>query len=113
MDFIDTLEFVAEMDRSSGSHEFDLMRVFKSKETGRLFYGADSGCSCPSPFERVSSLADLTPITDSPDSWASFVRAAEEFPGPKENWGNQIGAKEIQDFIAKVKAALGETSNAR
>lgn len=36
---------------NGGSYEFDMAVLWKHDATGRLFYGFDSGCSCPAPFE--------------------------------------------------------------
>ncbi len=44
------LEIVTESD-CAGSYEFDMFVVWRHKESGLLFYGTDSGCSCPTPFE--------------------------------------------------------------
>lgn len=66
------LEPVATIDFSDGYYQFDYLAVWREKETGRLFYAEDSGCSCPSPFEGISSIADLTPV-GSPDEIYSRV----------------------------------------
>jgi hypothetical protein len=47
------LELVGEVDFSDGNYQFDLTVVFRDRDTGALFYGSDSGCSCPAPFEDV------------------------------------------------------------
>lgn len=103
---IDKLETVWQIDRSSGSYEFDYMTVFRDKATGKLYYGTDSGCSCPSPYESVSSLADLEAITDAPDSLDSFVRAAKAFRRDSK----YLKAEEVAQFIQKVKDAAGATN---
>lgn len=52
------LEFVGQVDWSSGMSEFDLTVVWKSATTDDLWYmGRDSGCSCPSPFENGGLLS--------------------------------------------------------
>lgn len=55
------LTTVGELDYSSGSYEFDLTAVWVDDQKN-LYYGDDSGCSCPSPFEGVG-LNDLTKAT--------------------------------------------------
>lgn len=52
------LELVAEEDWG-GSYEFDIRVVWLHKKSGELYTARDSGCSCPSPFENYTSLADL------------------------------------------------------
>lgn len=58
------LEVVADIDKSSGSYEFDTFAIWKDK-AGLYYWDNDAGCSCPSPFEdsdlsnvRVGSLKD-------------------------------------------------------
>jgi hypothetical protein len=55
------LTTVGEIDYSDGCYQFDLTVVWRDAH-GRLFYGDDSGCSCPSPFEDMG-LTDLTVCT--------------------------------------------------
>lgn len=55
------LSIVDELDERDLSYEFNMFVVWKHTD-GRLFYGIDSGCSCPSPFEDYHSLDDLTEI---------------------------------------------------
>ena len=43
------------------SYEFDI-RVIWKHEDGTYYTAADSGCSCPTPFEGFTSLASLTII---------------------------------------------------
>lgn len=62
------LEPVGEIDWSSGCFEFDYTTVWRDVETGNLYYGEDAGCSCPSPFEDVRGINDLT-----------LIRSAAEF----------------------------------
>lgn len=53
------LELVAQIDYSDGDYCFDYRVVWRHTETGDLYTGRDSGCSCPRPFESVRSLQDL------------------------------------------------------
>lgn len=57
------LEIVGTIDVAD-SYEFDIFAVWQSTETGKLYYATDAGCSCPSPFEDIDSLDDLTEITE-------------------------------------------------
>lgn len=68
------LMMVAELDDPEASYSFDLLVVWQH-EDGRLFYGTDSGCSCPSPFE-YQPLDSLTVITD--DSWPEFTESVQK-----------------------------------
>lgn len=57
------LEIVGSIDDPNACYSFDLLVAWWRREDGALFYGVDSGCSCPSPFEDVHSVDELTPIT--------------------------------------------------
>lgn len=50
---------------------FNMSAVFHHTPSGALFYATDSGCSCPSPFENMTTL-DLKPITRMQD-WLDHV----------------------------------------
>lgn len=57
-----------------GGYDWDCFTVWKSIEGNTFYWGADSGCSCTSPFEDLNSLADLTSGTaqqahDALDTW--------------------------------------------
>jgi hypothetical protein len=58
------LEIIGEVDDPDACYDFDLIVVWKRKDDGALFYGTDSGCSCPEPFEDFHGVGDLTQITD-------------------------------------------------
>ena len=58
------LEPVGEVEFSDGFYQFDLLAAWRHKESGRLYYAEDSGCSCPSPFEGFGSVEELTPVAD-------------------------------------------------
>ena len=46
------LEVVGHLEEENLHWEFHILGVWKDKESGKLFWTEDSGCSCPSPFER-------------------------------------------------------------
>jgi hypothetical protein len=45
------------------SYEFEIFVLWKDIETGNAYFGYDSGCSCPTPFEDFTSLYDMTQVT--------------------------------------------------
>jgi len=55
------LEILLSMDANI-CYEFNTHVLFKHKD-GRLFYGADRGCSCPTPFEDFRGIQDLELVT--------------------------------------------------
>ncbi len=56
------LTVIGGVEWSDGAYEFDLTMVWRRDMDGRLFYGEDSGCSCPIPFEG-QGIGDLTACT--------------------------------------------------
>ena len=60
------LEILGELD-FGGAWEFDKYVVWWHEETQKAYWGHDSGCSCPSPFEGFNSLEDLTEFSIIPD----------------------------------------------
>lgn len=48
------LRIVGAVEFSSGAYEFDTFVVWQDMEDGKLLYAADSGCSCPIPFQDVA-----------------------------------------------------------
>jgi hypothetical protein len=57
------LTTVAAMDWDHEPYQFNLTVVFADAE-GRLWFGSDSGCSCPTPFENVGELDRLFSVAD-------------------------------------------------
>lgn len=55
---IEGLEFLGDFDLSYESYEFDLVGVWKGADG--YYVSTDSGCSCPTPWEWVSSEDSLT-----------------------------------------------------
>jgi len=68
------LEIADEFHRPDLWYEFDMVVVFRRIEDGKLFWGADSGCSCPLPFERFTSIESLSPL---PETERSFQLAKD------------------------------------
>lgn len=46
---------VCEIEQSNYSYEFDLWAIFFDPAAQTFYVGQDSGCSCPMPWERVST----------------------------------------------------------
>lgn len=47
------------------SWEFDDVHIWKDIESGEYYWAADSGCSCPCPFEDYDKLSELFLLKDS------------------------------------------------
>lgn len=67
----DDFEWLASVEWRHESYQYDQTAVFRHKPSGLLFFGEDSGCSCPSPFE-LTTVEMLTPITRIQD-WLDHV----------------------------------------
>lgn len=66
------LKILGEID-TADSYEFTKLVVWERIEDGVLFWGTDSGCSCPSPFEDTDSVEHLDRI-DNASRFASDAR---------------------------------------
>jgi hypothetical protein len=55
------LKVFAEISNLALDYEFSMFIVWQDAE-GNLFYGEDSGCSCPEPFQDVTGVEDLNTI---------------------------------------------------
>lgn len=96
------LRIVGVVDASSGSYEFDYTVVWEHKD-GRLFWATDSGCSCPSPFEDIAGIPDLTPITD--ETFNDFAASLRADFGGEDNWriGYSVNTlADAEELIGKV-----------
>lgn len=97
------LTIVGSISDPDADWSFDEFVVWQHSD-GRLFYGSDSGCSCPSPFEDFHSLEDLTEITD--ETWDAFVTDAKAHcyhDRLTEGQKNELAADQTE-LLAKVHA---------
>lgn len=53
---------IGQVDFSDGCYQFDYTTLWLHTDTGRFWMADDSGCSCPSPYEDLTS-GDLTEVT--------------------------------------------------
>jgi hypothetical protein len=52
------LTVVGDIEWSNYAYEFNMTVVWRDSD-GTVYWADDSGCSCPSPFEDVTTTADL------------------------------------------------------
>jgi len=64
------------------AYQFDIIALWKDIPTGRLFMAHDAGCSCPSPFENVTGVSDLTEVSTFPEA-LSFI-GAQAYSNPTD-----------------------------
>lgn len=79
-----------------GGYDFDDVVVFKHKESGCYYWAADSGCSCPTPFESYERVEDLEKL---PETLADFEKAVHEIYGEK--------SEEKMTFIQSIRKLVG------
>jgi hypothetical protein len=95
------LEIVDVLEDPDACWSFDTLLVLQHKETKRIYWTSDSGCSCPSPFEDQDSIESLEEVTDA--SWSEFQKAVEEHVIP-----DYYGRKEVAEWKAKNGAFQAE-----
>lgn len=93
------LSLLAEVDLYDHAYEFDLVCVWID-DKGNLYGAADSGCSCPQPFEGVTQLGDLVEIREESDVRALVDSMRDEY------YQSEIRETEIINFYMKVRKAL-------
>lgn len=97
-----SLEPVGEIDWSDGNYVFNLTVVWRRTSDGRLVYGEDSGCSCPSPFED-QGVEDLKPITSVSEFQDLLDKRAEDSPyRDMDVPASEYKAMERANLIAKL-----------
>jgi hypothetical protein len=81
------------------SYQFKIVVVWKDVYDPVYYWAADSGCSCPSPFEEYYGKQDLNLFHKG--NWNAFVEAVENL---------NVGLSEVDkgDFINKYKKILGD-----
>jgi hypothetical protein len=53
------LKLVGSLEDPNADYSFSTVVLFKKNEDDSFWIVADSGCSCPSPFEDITSLSDM------------------------------------------------------
>lgn len=61
------VELLITIDEPNMSYEFNTTIIVKDNPTGVLYVTSDSGCSCPTPFEDVRGLGDMTVLRNMDD----------------------------------------------
>jgi hypothetical protein len=91
----------------AGAWEFDTLTILKHKTRGEFFWAADSGCSCPTPFEGFGLPDDhrkdrhIEPITD----YAHLGRIVDAWVSDYRLEAGEITQAELLSFKSKVRAA--------
>jgi len=61
------------------AYQFNYVCLWRDLGSGRFFMAQDSGCSCPIPFEDVTSVSDLTEVTTRKDAKQFLVAAGGDY----------------------------------
>ena len=77
-------------------YDFNMLIVWRDKASRKLFWDQDAGCSCPSPFEDVRRLSDLTTLNKT--NFHGFKQAVESM--------SRVSAEERSRFIAKWRTKI-------
>lgn len=68
------LRILTEVNDPWAAWSFNMLVVWVNDETGAVYYGSDSGCSCPSPFESFAlNSPRLARVDGTQSSWDDFV----------------------------------------
>lgn len=89
---VDTLGFTDQ------SYSYDFRAVWEDVKTGVLYTKRESGCSCPMPFEYVTSLSDMERVRGLAQFKDEYREAVKRDYSPS--------AVEFNAFVAKVEKAL-------
>lgn len=88
------LTTVGEIDWDNECYQFNMTVVWAGKD-GTVYWADDSGCSCPSPFEDINSLDDLSKGT----KWDALAHLQSQGEGNR-----RVDAGEYAALCAKVAA---------
>ena len=89
LNLVDSLE--GEQDYS-----FDILAVWKDKDSGKFYFVSDSGCSCPVPFEDVRGLDDFEELNK--DSFHSLKEKAKNL--------YRVDKNELSRFVSKMRRKI-------
>lgn len=96
------MKMIDEFDLSSRSYEFDLVVVWQSLTDKRALYiGADSGCSCPTPFEDVRGVEDLERLD--PDNPLPQIETMFQFNSINYSHTTAELLKGVSEMVLEVK----------
>jgi hypothetical protein len=92
------LKVVFDVDKSSGSYEFDTFVIWKGED--RYYWADSAGCSCPVPFEDVNlSNAAQGTLRDAINDARAWVK-----PDAEDSWNIEYARaaqKRIEEFASE------------
>lgn len=112
------LEIIDSMSLTNESYSFDIFAVWYHEGTDRWFYGRDSGCSCPSPFENFTDISSLEEF----HTWSELGAVLDDVIGPRpdkdryhyEFWNQMSGhgaamLTKVRDKMQEINMATPQT----
>jgi len=88
------LTVVGDIEWDNESCQFNMTMVWTDAD-GYVYWADDSGCSCPSPFEDVTTLADLSKGT----KWDALAHLQSRGEGNRD-----VDPAQYADLCARVAA---------
>jgi hypothetical protein len=92
---------VGEVEWYEPDYSFDFAVVWYHAESGKFYWGSDSGCSCPSPFEDYTSLDKLESGT-----WWDVAKGLVQHHDYYFPDGNTRVENEIASVIVKMREVM-------
>jgi len=76
-------------------YQFDYLVVWRHRDNDKLYWARDSGCSCPTPFEKIISIDDLGTLS------------RHDFPMIEKIVNNspEKNSQQARYFLREIKAA--------
>lgn len=96
------LEQIASHDAAGVAWEFDMVIVWRDIATGKFYWDSDIGCSCPMPFEGISSLDDLRGL---PETLPELRAVIDGWCANMSRWRNGMSIEEANAFWRKLHEA--------
>jgi hypothetical protein len=106
------LQIIDSMNLTDESYSFDIFAVWYHAETNRWFYGQDSGCSCPSPFEDFTDESSLSEFHTWSELDVVLTERISDSPlqdSYRYSFWNTMNAKRA-DMVTKVRNTMQETN---
>lgn len=95
------LEIVGVLDDPYACYDFNMLVVWLHV-SGKVYWGTDSGCSCPAPFEGYGTIEDLDELSHG--RWMEFQKEVEEHCVPET--GPDPQAADKTQLLAEVSALV-------
>jgi hypothetical protein len=93
------VEIVANFDAYEANYSFDILVVVRDLETGKLYAAADSGCSCPTPFEDHTYPTDFEEVR----SWDEVKAVLDrEFPNDPGSYRRRLPHDSLRRAVQKA-----------